>query len=185
MGDIAWAASGAALVLAAATSAAAFETVIGGLAGECSALAREGRSDQRSLEICSTALSRELLGPRERAGTLVNRGAMRLLGGSREQAHLDFRAALKLQPDMGEAHVGEGVYLISREQWADAERSITRGLELGSEEPEKGYYFRGVARWGQDDLKGAYLDFSKAAALKPGWALPRQELAHFTVTPAR
>ncbi len=69
------------------------------------------------------------------------------------------------------------------ERWPEAEASISRGLELGSEEPEKGYYFRGLARWGQDNFKGAYDDFHKALALRPGWNLPQQQLAYFKVTP--
>lgn len=99
-------------------------------------------------------------------------------------AHADFQSALRIAPNMGEAMIGEGGYLISQERWAEAERAITQGLAAGSEESEKGYYFRGIARWAQDDFKGAYLDFRKASELKPNWALPRQQLSHFTVRPA-
>jgi len=164
--------------------ALAFQQVIGGKAGACSQAARQGRADDAALDLCGQALAGEALNSHDLAGTYVNRGAIHLLRRENALAHADFQAALKVQPGMGEAMIGEGGYLISQERWAEAEASISRGLEAGTEEPEKGYYFRAVARWAQDDFKGAYFDFLKASELKPGWDLPRRELAHFTVTPA-
>ncbi len=179
--------SGAAVALltwSAAGQAAAFETIIGGLAGECSTLARAGHHDSDALTVCTRALAGEPLNTHDRAGTYINRGAMELGANDLEAAHADFDAAIKIRNDMGEAHIGQGAYLITMERYADAEGEISRGLSLGSEEPEKGYYFRGIARWGQEDFKGAYLDFRKASELKPGWDLPRNQLTHFKVEPA-
>ena len=181
------AATSAALVmtsLAAGGRAAAFETVIGGLAGACSSAAKEGLHDSHSVDICTQALDREFLDPHDLAGTHVNRAAMELLNNDWEAAHTDFDRALLIFPKMGEAHIGLGVYMITMERWPEAEAEVNQGLDLGSEEPEKGYYFRGIARWGQDNFKGAYLDLHKASELKPDWALPRQQLANFHVQPA-
>ena len=178
------AAAGAAGVIAAlcvTTSANAITMVIGGLAGQCYNYAKDGRYDFSAQDVCSRALSAEPLSAHDRAGTYVNRGAMLLRAKNYEAAHADFREALRIQPGMGEAHVGEGAYLITMQRYAEAEPLLTRGIELGIEEPEKGYYFRGVARWGRDDYKGAYLDFTKASQLKPGWSLPREQLAYFKV----
>ncbi len=174
----------AALALALGAPAHAATIVLGGLAGQCSAQAKAGRSDPEAIDICSRALAGEPLSPRDRAGTYVNRGSMELHERAYGEAHADFQTALKIMPRMGEAHIGEGAYLVSQERFAEAEAEITRGLQLGSEEPEKGYYFRAMARWGQDDFKGAYLDFHKALELKPGWDLPRRQLANFHVAPA-
>lgn len=175
----------AALMLAgAAAPALAFQVVIGGKAGACSQAARQGRTDEGALELCSQALAGEPLSAHDRAGTYVNRGAIHLMRRDNEEAHADFQQALRIDPGMGEAMIGEGGYLISQERWADAETSITKGLDAGTEEAEKAYYFRGIARWAQDDFKGAYFDFLKASQLKPGWELPRRQLAHFTVKPA-
>ncbi len=131
------------------------------------------------------ALEHDVLKPHARAGTYVNRGALLLHSREWDRAHADFAAAMALEPTLGAAHVGEGGYLITQDRYADAEREIDRGIALGTEEPEKAYYFRAMARWAQEDFRGAYLDFQKAAALKPAWALPRQQLTHFTVRPAR
>ncbi len=177
--------AGATLALAVADRVQASTFVIGGLAGECSTLARAGRNDSDSRDICARALSFEPLNDHDRAGTYVNRGSMELGARLNEDAHTDFRAAFKIAPSMGEAHVGEGAYLISQERFPEAEAEISKGLSLGSEEPEKRYYFRAIARWGQDNYKGAYDDFNKAIALKPGWSLPREQLKNFRVETQR
>jgi tetratricopeptide (TPR) repeat protein len=174
----------AALVLSVASGAGASTVVIGGLAGECSTLAKAGRSDPESLDICSRALDSGPLSQHDRAGTYVNRGSMEMHNQDYAAAHKDFQAALAIMPAMGEAHVGEGAYLLTDEKFADAQAEIDRGLKLGSEEPEKGYYFRAMAEWGENDLKDAYYDFRKASDLKPGWDLPRRQIAKFHVEPA-
>jgi tetratricopeptide (TPR) repeat protein len=171
----------AVLLLAALDEARAATMVFGGLPGQCSNLARTGRHDPDALDICTEALSASGLSLHDLAGTYVNRGSMELGARLNEDAHGDFRHALKLEPRMGEAHVGEGAYLVSQERFADAEAEISQGLTLGSEQPEKAYYFRAIARWGQNDFKGAYEDFNKAIALKPDWALPREQLKNFHV----
>ena len=170
-----------ALALSAWTGAHASTLVLGGLAGRCSDLAKMGHSDPDSIDVCTRALASEALNQHDRAGTYVNRGAMEIHNQEYAVAHRDFQEALMIMPTMGEAYIGEGAYLVSQQRFAEAEAVITRGLALNPEEPEKGYYFRALARWGQDDFKGAYFDFLKASELKPSWDLPRRELANFHV----
>ena len=172
------------LALASAGPAQAFTTIIGGRAGQCSQDAKQGRSSQAAIDGCTMALEYEPLNQHDRAGTYVNRGAMETMNKSWEAAHSDFQAAIKAMPSLGEAHVGEGAYLVSRERWVEAEAELNRGIDLGSEELEKGYYFRAFARWGQDNFKGAYEDFSKALDLKPGWEAAKQQLGKFKVEAA-
>jgi tetratricopeptide (TPR) repeat protein len=173
-----------AFTLSAWTVANASTVVIGGLAGHCSDLAKMGRSDPDSIGICTQALAGEPLDRHDRAGTFVNRGAMEIHNQDYAAAHRDFQEALMILPTMGEALIGEGAYLVSQQRFAEADAAITRGLALNPEEPEKGYYFRALARWGQDDFKGAYFDFKRASELKPNWELPRREMANFHVQPA-
>lgn len=175
----------ATLTLAASGAARAVTLVVGGLAGECSSRAHAGQHEAGDLEVCSRAIASESLSTHDLAGTYVNRGAMELGAGMSDAAHADFRAALRIAPHTGEAHIGEGVYLIGMERFGEAEGEISHGLKLGSEEAEKGYYFRALARWGQDDFKGAYDDFQRAIQLKPGWSLPREQLKKFHVETAR
>ncbi len=169
------------LALASVGPAQAFTTIIGGRAGRCSEDAKQGRSNPAALDGCTMALNYEPLNQHDRAGTLVNRGSMETMNNAWEAAHSDFQAAIKVMPSLGEAHVGEGAYLVNQERWTEAEAELNRGIDLGSEELEKGYYFRAFARWGQDNFKGAYEDFSKALDLKPGWEPARQQIVKFKV----
>ena len=172
------------LALASAGPARAFTTVIGGRAGQCSQDAKQGRSNPEALDGCTMALNYEPLNQHDRAGTFVNRGAMETMNRSWEAAHSDFQAAIKMMPSLGEAHIGEGAYLVNQERWTEAEAELNHGIDLGSEELEKGYYFRAFARWGQDNYKGAYEDFQKALELKPGWSPAKEQLVKFKVQPA-
>jgi Tfp pilus assembly protein PilF len=183
-----FAAAGAAVafsMVAGLGTAQALTLVVGGMAGQCFSDAKAGRFDAEALENCSRALSGEALNIHDRAGTYVNRAAMEMRSKDYGAAHRDFQEAMRISPGLGEAHVGEGAYYITQEQYAAAEPELSRGLQLGIEEPEKAYYFRGVARWGKEDFKGAYLDFKKASELKPGWSLPREQMANFHVEEAR
>jgi tetratricopeptide (TPR) repeat protein len=162
-------------------AAHAVTVVIGGLAGECFQSAKAGRFDPNALDVCTRALTGEALNTHDLAGTYINRGAMEMRSKNYAAAHADFQAAMKTMPGLGEAYVGEGAYLITQERYAEAEPLLSRGIQLGIEEPEKAYYFRGVARWGKDDYKGAYLDFKRASELKPNWSLPREQMANFHV----
>ncbi len=173
------------LALASADAAWAVTVTIGGLAGQCSTLAHDGRNDGDSRDICTHALLNEFLDGHDLAGTYVNRGAMELGARLNEAAHADFLKAIQIMPQMGEAHIGEGAYLVNEARFAEAEAEIDRGLAFGSEQPEKGYYLRGIARWGQDNFKGAYDDFQHAIALKPTWSRPREELKNFHVDASR
>jgi tetratricopeptide (TPR) repeat protein len=159
----------------------AITMVVGGLAGACYQAVRADRFDSDALDVCSRALAGEPLDAHDLAGTHVNRGAIEMRTGDYSAAHADFQAARKAMPGLGEAYVADGAYYVSQQRYADAEPLLSKGISLGIEEPEKGYYFRGVARWGLDDYKGAYFDFKKASELKPNWSLPRQQMANFHV----
>ena len=84
-------------------------TVIGsGMAHEGSQAALSGESDQRFEEVCTLALDSELLLPRDRAGTYVNRGVLKLRRREYASAMFDFNRAVQIKPDLGEAYVNRG-----------------------------------------------------------------------------
>ncbi|MDP1737047.1 MAG: tetratricopeptide repeat protein [Caulobacter sp.] len=170
------------LGFAAPASSAAF-VLGGGLADACSRFAVDGRSDEYSLSTCTYALETESLVKRDRAATLVNRGVIQLRRKKYEAANRDFDAAIRLQPGMGEAYVNRGAALLAQRRWAEGKADIDRGLELGSDEPEKAYFNRALAWEALDDMEAAWRDYVKASELKPDWDAPRKELARFTVTP--
>lgn len=170
------------LGFAAPASSAAF-VLGGGLADACSRFAVDGRSDEYSLSTCTYALETESLVKRDRAATLVNRGVIQLRRKKYEAANRDFDSAIRLQPALGEAWVNRGAALLAQRRWLEGKADIDRGLELGSDEPEKAYFNRALAWEHLDNMEAAWRDYLKASELKPDWDAPRKELARFTVTP--
>jgi tetratricopeptide (TPR) repeat protein len=174
---------GVVAMLAAGGPAAAAVTVFGGgLAEDCSHAAIAGKSDPGSILTCTMALGSEDLDKVDRAGTLINRGVMKLRQSAYEEARADLDAAVAIAPGIGEAWINLGAVSVGEKRFQAALDDITKGLTLGVKEPEKGYFNRALAYEGLDDEKAAYLDYQQALALKPGWALPKKELLRFTVT---
>lgn len=173
------------LVLAAlaATPAAASVLVMGnGMAADCSKAAFAGRADRDSIVLCSRSLDEERLDRRDRAGTLVNRGVMLMRTRDYQAARADFDKAISLEPTLGEAFVNRGVSRMADQAYSDALSDIDQGLALGVDEPAKAFYNRALVQESLGDARAAWLDYNKAMDLAPDWALPRKQLARFTVT---
>ena len=170
----------AAISLGGQTQAAT--TVLGnGLAGICSQAAKAGEDNQPALEVCTMALETESMNRRDRAGTYVNRGVIKMRRQEYVAAHKDFNTAVRLQPDMGEAYINRGGSLVGQKRYMEALLDIDKGLALNPEEPEKAYYNRGLANEGLDDVKAAYFDYLRALELAPQWEIPQRELRRFSV----
>ena len=161
--------------------------VLGGMGQTCFEAARE--ADHRratppdSIDLCTRALE-STLSQRDQAGTHVNRGVLYMIKGQVEDAMNDFDLAASILPSMAEAHVNLGAALVAMRRDRDGVDEITKGLNMGSAEPEKSYFNRAVGEEHLDDFAGAYRDYSKAAELKPDWAQPKEELTRFQVEPA-
>lgn len=178
-------AAGAGLMTASVATGASAQAVTvlgGGMARECSNAALSGESDIRFEEACTTALATELLDLRDRAGTYINRGVLKLRRKEFASATFDFNRAVEIKPDLGEAYVNRGAAAIGARRYAESLPDINRGLELGVQEPAKAYYNRALAHEGLEDAKSAYFDYQKALELNPEWELPREQLARFTVS---
>ena len=171
----------AALLLSAESASAAVQVLGGGLAERCWREAAKGGTSAAAVRVCGDALDEEALSPRDRAATLVNRGILRLRARAWDQAGADFDRALRLRPELAEAYVNRGAVRLGQRRWKEAVEDLDRGLALGSAEPEKAWYNKGLALEGQGDLRGAYAAYLKAAELKPEWDAPRRELARFSV----
>lgn len=179
-----WAGWGvAALIAAAAGTAHAAVTVIGGgLAQACSEAALSGENDIKFVTLCTAALDGEFLSPRDKAGTYVNRGVIKLRRGAYAEATKDFDYAVRVKPDMGEAYVNRGAASLGLHRWAQSLPDINKAIELGVQEPAKAYYNRALAYEGLDDAKSAYFDYQKALELQPDWDAPREQLTRFSVS---
>ncbi|HLZ84367.1 MAG TPA: hypothetical protein VKQ54_12435 [Caulobacteraceae bacterium] len=175
---------GAALIaaLAAGAEARASVTVIGGgLAEACSKAAISGKTEARLERTCTESLEKEMLSNRDRAGTLVNRGILKMRRMNWEGAASDFTEAVRVKPDLGEAYANRGAVSIGMHRYAESLPDLNKGLALGVEAPAKVYFDRALAYEGLDDAKSAYFDYQKAVELSPDWEAPKTELARFHV----
>lgn len=168
-------------VVAAWGAQASVQVVGSQRAHQCMDAAFAGASTRAAVDWCSAALSEEALTPRNRAGTLVNRGVILMNRRDHAGAIRDFDQAMRLSPALGEAHFNRGSAQIAMGRWSEGVADIEQGLKLGMRQPERAYYNRAIAREELNDTRGAYLDYREAARLKPEWELPRMELARFTV----
>lgn len=176
------AATAIAATLSVGAGARASVTVIGGgLAEACSRDALSGKANAQFERTCTEALDTESLNARDRAGTYVNRGVLRMRRMDWRGATADFDEAVKISPTMGEAYVNRGAVAIGQHRYADSLPDLNKGLALGVEEPAKVYFNRALAYEGLDDVKSAYFDYQKAVELSPDWAAPQQELTRFHV----
>jgi tetratricopeptide (TPR) repeat protein len=172
--------TGISALLAAAPAQSAM-TVFSDTAQDCYRDAKYGDFRGNGVDDCDSALFGMSPSNRDYAGTLVNRGVVYLWHGRYNRAVEDFDSAIAVNPNVGEAYVNRGAARIALRQYTQGIADIDRGLPLGSEEPEKAYYNRGLAHEGLDDETAAYHDYMKAAELKPAWAAPKLELTRFTV----
>jgi tetratricopeptide (TPR) repeat protein len=168
---------------------AAFTVFGNGMAQICSdtakAMERGIKAPPNAIELCTTAIENESLPQRDLAGTYINRGVLYLARGGYREAKQDFDSAIAIMPAIGEAYTNRGAALLGLQLYGDAIADIDRGLALNPGEPEKAYFNRGLAEEALDNIPAAYRDYSRAAELKPGWELPRNELIRFTVSTRR
>lgn len=155
-----------------------------GFAHDCSVRALYGNKDVETLNICSQALELEPMSDDDYAKTLVNRGVVLMRRQSLDNAELDFTKAEKMTPKLSEIYVNRAVALMMMQKYPDALAQLDKGILLGSDELEKAYFDRALAKEKMGDVKGAYYDFKKASDLKPDWELPKKELTRFNVTRA-
>ena len=172
----------AAAALTAGLEARASVTVIGGgLAEACSKGALSGKADIRLEQMCTDALEKEMLNSRDRAGTYVNRGVLKMRRLKWAEATRDFNEAVRIRPNMGEAYVNRGAVAIGERHYAESLPDLNKGLALGVEEPAKVYFNRALAYEGLEDEKSASFDYQKAVELNPTWDAPKTELGRFHV----
>lgn len=170
LGALSWAGAASAAVM-----------VLGeGPASACYEAARADRSDRDALHDCDMALE----GPitlRDRVATRINRGIIYVNRRQADLALADFNEAIRLSPELGEAHVNRGAALMLSGDFDAAIASINEGIALNTNEMHKAYFNRAIAYEELGQLRLAYEDYQRAASLAPDWGSPRAELARFSV----
>jgi tetratricopeptide (TPR) repeat protein len=118
----------------------------------------------------------------ERAFAYLDRGTLHMARGENGLAIADFGRAIKANPGLAAAYNDRGVAYSALHRQADAVRDFTQALTLHAENADQILFNRAIAYEDQGDLKLAYLDYRAAAEINPGWSLPSEQLARFTVS---
>ncbi len=158
-------------------------TVIGsGLARSCYEAAESGRATYEGYESCDRALSEQALNVRDRAATFVNRGIISMRQRKIAAAIADYEQAIRMKSDLAEAYVNKGIALVhAGGRDSEAVNLISQGLDLNPARPEVAYYTRAIANEALGRTRAAYDDYRQAAALKPEWSEPKNQLKRFSV----
>lgn len=186
-----------ALLVPAAASAQAIAVFGGGFGESCwrAALAstfihmdsavQEAHWKADAIATCDDAIAQGQLDRKDLASTYVNRAILEMSRENYRLAEDNVRSALRYMPKLPEAHVDLGSALINQRRYQDGVKETELGLSLGSKEPERGYYNLGIAYEHIGDLQKAYESYRQASTLNPKWQDPRDEMARFTVEPAK
>lgn len=171
-----------ATIFASAASAQVVMTHGTVLGQSCYMQARINGDPVRGVETCTMALERDLMGAKDRAATLDNRGVILDRMGRLEEADADFLKAIALRPDLGDAYVNRGAIMIKRKQYGEALVQIERGIGFGTSFPYIGEYNRALALQQLGRYREAYEGYQKVLALEPGFAGATERLKDFSVT---
>lgn len=159
---------------------AAISVIGSGPAQLCYQAADTGASPLDYMFYCDQALAGSLSAS-DRAATFVNRGVLKLNMKALDLASQDFNAGLAINDQLGEAYVDLGAVLIAKRRYAEAIPLITKGLKLGTKQPENAYYDRAVAYEAVGNIQSAYEDYRQAVALKPTFTRAADELKRFRI----
>ncbi|MGQ0741919.1 MAG: tetratricopeptide repeat protein [Alphaproteobacteria bacterium] len=136
--------------------------------------------DTTAVGVCTFALKSDLM-PRDRAATLINRSALRILKGDLEGGVADCEESIATYDRLGEAHLNRAVALREMGRPREALEAVNMSIKVGLRQPQLGYYDRALAKEDLGDVKGAYLDLKKALEIAPGWEPALLQLKRFRV----
>jgi tetratricopeptide (TPR) repeat protein len=134
-----------------------------------------------SLKLCDRAVDRAKGLRDELAAAYVNRSVIHLSRQEYDAALADSDAAIRVKSGISQAHINRGIALSAEKRNKEAGLAFSDALALNPSHAEIVYFDRAMAREDDGDMKGAYLDYRKAAQLAPTWDTPKQQLARFTV----
>jgi tetratricopeptide (TPR) repeat protein len=146
------------------------------------AASKSGKFDAEGFEYCTLSLDTEPLSRLATATTYNNRGILSLVRGDHDRAKADFDAAIRTDSSFGAAYVSRSWANVMSGRYNDAVADANSAIAKGAATAQA-HYNRAAAYEGLGNGQRAYRDYLKASQLDPAWALPKTELARFTVKP--
>lgn len=133
-----------------------------------------------AISTCDAALASPLTG-KDRAATFDNRGIVHDSTGDYNAALADYDSSIKLDQSLGDAWLNRGAALIRLKRPAEALPDIERGIALGLNMQQVGYYDLGVAQQSLGHIREAYDAYKHALATDPSFAPAADALKNFRV----
>jgi tetratricopeptide (TPR) repeat protein len=152
------------------------------LAHDCYLMAKAGNDLVNGIATCSSALENQALSAHDRAGTYVNRGAIKVALGRVADAINDYNTGINIMPTLADAYVDRAGSYILQKRFDEAMADVNHGIDLGPTSPYVGYYNRAVAEQLTGKFQQAYNDYQKTLQLEPKFAPAAERLKDFVVT---
>ncbi len=166
----------------AAPQAQAAVTVLGnGIAQSCYEAAEFGGNPHDGIAECTLALDEGAMPVNDRAATFINRGILKSRSDDPNGALDDYNRGLELGPTLGEGYVDRGAVMILFQRYDEAQKDISKGIDMGAKKPEIAYYDRAIVDEAQGNVRGAYEDYKHAVEIAPDFTLASDQLARFKV----
>jgi tetratricopeptide (TPR) repeat protein len=146
---------------------------------ECEQGASAGAETGRALGACDFLLRSSDMDQAMRARVLVDRAVIALNRGDSRNARFDLEDAVRLAPELGEAHLNLSAALIATGSRQAAVEAARQALALDVEDAHWAWFNLGVANEHLDRYDAAYEAYVQAAELAPDNELIQAQPARF------
>ena len=146
---------------------------------ECEQGAMSGADTGRALGACDFLLRSSDMDEALRARVLVDRAIIALNRGDSRNARFDLEDAVRLAPELGEAHLNLAAAMIATGSHQAAVEAARQALALDVEAAHWAWFNLGVAHEHLDRYDAAYEAYMQAAELAPEDELIRAQPARF------
>lgn len=163
------------LILAVLPAHAALNVFGSTLARECYEAAMSGSGTGAAL--CERALAGDQMTDRDRAATLVNRGIVYNTARQLDLAVADFDAALKINPNLGEAYLNRGNAHFWQHNYAAAIADFGKAIDLKTASLDYAHYNKALAEMNVGKFEDAKADLTAALAITPGFKVASDRMA--------
>jgi len=166
------------------TTSASAQVVVqgGGAARDCYISTKAGNPGRiGAIQTCKAALS-EFLPAKDMAATHVNLGVLLMRKGDYAEAQSHYAKAIKIRPNLAEAHINHAASQIYTADYNAAVKSIDTAIEVGTHKMPEALYNRAVAYDRLQNYKGAYNDLKQALLLRPDWEPAIELLSGYQIT---
>lgn len=119
--------------------------------------------------LCERALAGDQMTERDRAATLVNRGIIYNTARQLDLAVADFDAALKINPNLGEAYLNRGNAYFWQHKYPEAIADYGKAIDLKSGSLDYAHYNKALAEMNTGKFEDAKADLTAAIAVAPGF----------------